>query len=189
MRIAIFGGRFDPIHNGHIAIAREVLKVGRVDEVWLSLENQHQWRPIIASVADRKAMLELAVGTEPKIKIDETPIALGGLTETIAVVRKLRAEYPQHEFIFVVGSDNMNVFHKWTHWEELLAEVHFLVVARKGSPLENIPANCTILEDPSYEPLEDSATRVREYRKAGKSIHGLVPDAVEEYIVQHNLYV
>lgn len=188
MKIALFGGRFDPIHNGHIAIAKEVLKVKAADEVWLSLENQHQWRPIVASIADRLTMVKLAIKGEKKIKIDLTPVRLGGLTETISVVRELR-KHIHDPIIFVIGSDNMNVFHKWTHWKELEKEVKFLVIARKGSPIKKIPSNCTILDDPTYEPLEDSATRVREYIQMRKSISSLVPRKVEEYIKKHKLYV
>ena len=219
--IALFGGRFDPIHNGHLAVAKEVLRVKKADEVWFSLEYQHQWRPIVASVAERKAMLELAIEEEGKIqkdkgkdsiasfilsktnvlqndtstslseklKIDMTPVELGGLTETIAVMRKIKEKYPQHEFIFVCGSDQLPTFPKWSHWDQLQKEVHFLIVARKGSPLENVPQNATVIDDPTYEPLEDSATRIRDLRKAGKSISGLVPKAVEEYIVSHKLYL
>lgn len=188
MKIALFGGRFDPVHNGHLAVAQEVLKMKAADEVWFSLEYQHQWRPIVGSVADRKAMLELAIGGEPQFKIDETPIKLGGLTETIAVMRKIKQKYSEHEFIFVCGSDQLPTFPKWSHWDELQKEVHFLIIARKGSPLTNIPQNATVIDDPTYEPLEDSATRIRELRKAGKSISGLVPKSVEEYIIKHGLY-
>lgn len=220
MKIALFGGRFDPVHNGHIAVAREVLKMKAADEVWFSVENQHQWRPIVASAEDRETMLRLAIqftrhperseGSQSKnkpalpagrdssalpqndsnntLKVDTTPLELGGQTTTLFVVRELRKKFPQHDFVFVVGSDNMNVFHKWTHWEELEKEVHFLVIARKGSPVENVPENATVITDPTYEPLEDSATRVRELLGQGKSIHGLVPDSVENYIIEHKLY-
>src|SRR5579872_799361 len=108
MQIALFGGRFDPIHNGHLAVAKEILKVGAADEVWLSIENEHQWRPIVASWQDRKNMVKLAIEEKDrpyssresvgriekfsthfvrskdkqKLKIDLTPIELGGLTET-----------------------------------------------------------------------------------------------------------
>ncbi len=187
MQIALFGGRFDPIHNGHIAIAEEVLKVGAAQEVWFSLENQHQWRPIIASVQDRLTMVELAIRGHPKFKIDETPLKLGGLTETISVVRELRKTVKDN-IIFVVGSDQLSVFHRWTHWEELEREVQFLVVARKGSPIQQVPPNCVILEDPTYEPLEDSATKIRDLVREEKSIHGLVPKEVERYIIEHELY-
>jgi len=227
-RIAIFGGRFDPVHNGHLAVAQEVLRVGKVDELWLSVENQHQWRPIVASSADRVAMLKLAIrsviatpdsirgkqsnnghpgettisigsqkedsiatlqnDSNDKFKVDTTPLQLGGSTATLFVMRSLREKFPQHEFVFVVGSDQLSVFHKWTHWEDLEKEVHFLVVARKGSPMENVPKNATVITDATYEPLEDSATRIRELLGAGKSITGLVPVGVEKYIHRHDLY-
>lgn len=241
MRIALFGGRFDPIHNGHLAVAQEVLKAGKVDEVWFSVENQHQWRPIVASSEDRVAMIQLAISsviaseaphqksvqgeakqsyltrhpelvsgspgsqvpTSPEattgrgkpgmtlksqFKLDTTPLELGGSTTTLFVMRELRKKFPQHEFVFVVGSDQLGVFHKWTHWEELEKEVQFLVVARKGSPLENVPANATVITDSDYEPLEDSATRIRELLGLGKSITGLVPKEVEQYIIEKGLY-
>ena len=188
MKIALFGGRFDPIHNGHLTVAKEVLKVHAADEVWFSLEHQHQWRPIVASVADRENMLELATAGEKRFKIDLTPIRLGGLTETISVVRELRKSI-QDEILFVAGSDQLGTFHKWTHWEELEREVKFLIIARKGSPIIHPPKNCIVIDDPTYEPLEDSATRIREFRKEGKPITGLVPEKVEEYIIKHKLYL
>lgn len=193
MRIALFGGRFDPIHNGHMTVAREVLQVGAADEIWFSVENQHQWRPIVASAEERKLMLQMAISSESstalrqKMKIDMTPIKLGGLTETIAVVRELR-KHIKDEIVFVAGSDQLTTFHKWTHWEELEKELTFLIIVRKGSPIINPPKNCRIIDDPNYEPLEDSATRIRELRKEGKSITGLVPEKVEEYIISHGLY-
>jgi nicotinate-nucleotide adenylyltransferase len=189
MKVALFGGRFDPIHNGHVAVAHEVLKMNKADEVWFSVENQHQWRPIVSSSEDRKHMAELAIAGEPKFAIDMTPVELGGQTETIKVVRALRKKYPQYEFLFVVGSDQLPTFHKWSHWEDLLKEVAFLVVARKNSPIDNVPVNAIVIKDPTYEPLGDSATRIREFLKEGKSIHGLVPMKVEEYIKEHKLYV
>lgn len=187
MTIALFGGRFDPVHNGHLAIAKEVLKVGVADVVWFSLENQHQWRPIVASVEDRKAMLGLAIEGMEHVSIDMTPIKLGGLTETISVVRELRKTVTD-KIVFVCGSDQLPTFPKWTNWEDLQKEVQFLIIARKGFPLEDVPHNAVVLKDPTYEPLEDSATRIREYIKQGKSISGLVPEKVEEYIIEHGLY-
>lgn len=188
MKLALFGGRFDPVHNGHLAVAKEVLKVGAADEVWFSLEHQHQWRPIVASVEDRKKMLELAIAEEKRLKIDLTPIELGGLTETISVVRALRKKITD-EIFFVAGSDQIPTFPKWTHWQDLQNEVKFLIIARKGSPVENLPKNCIVIDDPNYEPLDDSATRIREYLKEGKSITGLVPEKVEGYIIKHGLYL
>jgi len=187
MKIALFGGRFDPVHNGNIAIEKEVLKVKEAHEVWFSLENQHQWRPIVASVENRKKMLDYAIEGESRFKIDLTPVKLGGLTETISVIRDIRKRIKQ-EIIFIAGSDQLPTFPKWTHWKDLQKELKFLIVARKGSPLQNVPSNCLILDDPNYIPLEDSATRIRNFIKEGKSIHGLVSKKVENYIIEKGLY-
>jgi len=188
MQIALFGGRFDPVHNGHIAIAKEVLKMKAADEVWFSLENQHQWRPIIASSSDRLAMLTRAIEHENHMKIDDTPIRLGGLTQTLFVMRELKKRMKKDRVIFLCGSDQLIRMPEWTHWKELEKEVQFLVVGRKGSPIEKVPSNCVILQDPTYEPLEDSATRIREKIKKEKSIRGLVPKKVEAYIHEKGLY-
>lgn len=186
MNVAIFGGRFDPIHNGHLKVAKEILKSGKADEVWMSIENEHQWRPIVASSEDRIAMVNLAITGETKFKIDTTPIELGGLTETISVMREIRRKNPENTYFFVCGSDQP--FSKWTYWEELEKEVTFLIVPRKGSVLETVPKNCIVLDDVTYEPVDDSATRIRNFIKEGKSITGLVPESVEKYIAEHELY-
>lgn len=193
--IALFGGRFDPIHNGHLAVAKEILKVNVADEVWFSLEYQHQWRPIIAPIEDRAKMVKLAIEEEiqkdlslvKKLKVDMTPTKLGGMTETLLVVRELRKQ-TDSEIVFIAGSDQLAKFREWTYWKELEEEVKFLIIARKGSPIENVPRNCVIIEDPTYEPLDDSATRIRDHIKDGKSISGLVPEKVEEYILENGLY-
>lgn len=185
MTIAIFGGRFDPIHNGHLAVAKEVLRTGYAEKVLFSVENQHQWRPIVASAKDRIAMVNLAIENDPHFGVDDTPIQLGGLTETISVMRELRKKI-HDEIFFVVGSDQP--FQKWTHWDELEKEVTFFVIERKNYQMNYLPPNATFINDPTYEPLEDSATRIREYLKLGKSISGLVPKEVEEYIYKKGLY-
>src|SRR5947209_1911099 len=126
MKIALFGGRFDPVHNGHVAVAKGVLRVNAADEVWFIPENQHQWNPIVASVNDRIAMLKLVLQKE--MKINDIAIQLGGITETISVARALRQKNPEHEYFFVCGSDLVPTFPKWTHWEELEKELHFLII-------------------------------------------------------------
>lgn len=193
MKIALFGGRFDPPHNGHTAIANEILKVEDIDEVWLVPDNKHQWNPIIASTTDRLKMLELMIQDsrfkiqDLRIKVSDVAIRLGGSTVTYDVVSQLKTE-TNYEFVFVCGSDQIPSFHKWTKWNELEKVLTFIIIARKDYPVENLPTNCRLLSDKSYEPLEDSSTKIRQLLKEGKSIHGLVPEKVEEYIIEHKLY-
>lgn len=188
MTVGIFGGRFDPIHNGHLAVAEEILKQKNPGEIWFLPDNQHQWRPIEASAIDRINMLNLAIGKNKRYKISDVGIKLGGMTETITVMRNLRKTQPENEYFFICGSDQLPTFPKWTHWKDLLEEVKFWVIIRKGYPIVNIPKNCEIIEDPNYTPLENSATEIRKRIKNKLLITNLTLKNVEKYIEKRNLY-
>lgn len=187
MTIALFGGRFDPVHNGHIHVAKAVLKAGKAEEVWFVPDNTHQWNPIIASPQDRLNMLKLVL--ESDMKVDDAAIRLGGMSETIYVYRRFRQKYPSIRFIFICGSDQLPTLRDWTYWTEIEQEIPFLVVAREGYPITDLPSNCTLLEDPAYIPVEDSATRIRKLIKERRSITDLVSSQINSYIKSHNLYI
>jgi len=218
MKVALFGGRFDPVHNGHLAIAKEVLSHEDIDELWFIPDNIHQWNPIVASADDRLKMLELAIGnrhsersvsasvgmTNKKniFRISDIAIRHGGQTNTIDIINVLKASPPGRwpngllpggrgctpDFIFICGSDQILNFHKWTKWDELEKNLDFLIIPRKGFSITSLPSNCKILSDKTYEPLDDASTTIRERLKKGQSITGLVPEKVEEYIIEKGLY-
>lgn len=192
MQIALFGGRFDPVHNAHLAIAREVLQeVPSVDEVWFVPDNQHHWNPTIASATQRITMLQLV--EEPKIRVSDIGIQVAkkrnGKTYIIDVIRKLQQQ-TKHTYLFIAGSDQITRLHEWTDYEELTRRLPFLFFPRKGYPLEGyLPENCTWLSDKTFEPMVDSATRIRDRLKRGESIAEFVPPKIEEYIRNKQLYV
>jgi nicotinate-nucleotide adenylyltransferase len=192
MQIALFGGRFDPVHNGHLAIAREILKVvSSVDEVWFVPDNQHHWNPTVASVEDRFALLHLV--EEPNIKVSDIGIQVAsfrkGKTFVIDIIRELQKK-TKNTYLFIAGSDQITRFHEWIDYDELLMRLPFLIFPRKGYVLNgSLPHNCLWLSDKTFIPLEDSATRIREKLKKGESIAGLVSKKVEKYIKEHRLYV
>ncbi len=189
MKVGLFGGRFDPVHNGHIAVAREVLKLKIVDEVWMLPDFQHQWNPIVASIADRLRMLNLAIRDIKHIKIEKTAINLAESTEIYKVLQLLIRRYPYNEFIFIGGSDQLLSLHKWHNWKRLQEVLRFVIVARNGYSTANKFPNVNIIEDINYQPLEDSSTRLRLLLNKRQSIKGLVDPAVEKYISQKKLYL
>lgn len=192
MQIALFGGRFDPVHNGHLAIAHEVLKaIASVDEVWFVPDNHHHWNPTVASVKDRLAMLQLVA--EPKMKVSDIGIQVSqqrnGMTVTIDVIRELQKQ-TTNTYVFIAGSDQLPRLQEWHDYKELLMRMPFLIFPRAGYQLSgDLPEGCMWLSDKTFAPLEDSATRVRARLKNGESISELVPAKVEEYIKEHKLYV
>lgn len=198
MQIALFGGRFDPVHNGHVAIAHEVLKsVSSVDEVWLVPDNKHHWNPTVASFEDRYNMLKLveedpSTNAQGRIKVSDIGEKVSakreGMTVTIDVIRALQ-EKTKNTYIFVAGSDQLPRLHEWHDYEELHMRLPFLIFPRVGYQTSgDLPEGCMWLSDTQFEPMDDSATKVREKLKKGESISDLVPEKVEEYIRQHRLY-
>lgn len=209
MQIALFGGRFDPVHNGHLAIAQEVMRaVPSVDELWMMPDYKHHWNPTVASFEDRMAMLTLvaedsAMNAGGKIK----PSNIGkrvsknrdGMTVTIDVIRALQEDkyWPSQSderpkgntYIFIAGSDQLPRLHEWHDYDELHMRLPFLIFPRKGYQTEgDLPDGCFWLSDVQFEPMDDSATRVRQFLKEGKDISQLVPRKVAEYIREHKLY-
>jgi nicotinate-nucleotide adenylyltransferase len=94
--------------------------------------------------------------------------------------------YPEHTFSFVIGSDNLALFHKWDSFENLVEEFTFYVYPRKGYPLEPLQTNMKILD--GVPEIDVSSTEVRGRIESGQSISDLVPTTIEQYIQRHNLY-
>lgn len=191
MQVALFGGRFDPVHNGHVAIAHEVLKaVSSIDEVWLVPDNQHHWNPMVASFEDRMAMLKLVETSKIKASDIGKKVAQqrGGMTVTIDVIRGLQKQ-TTNTYLFICGSDQLPRLHEWHEYTELHMRLPFLIFPRKGYQTSGeLPEGCMWLSDREFEPMDDSATRVRDRLKKGESISDLVPKRVEAYIQEHRLY-
>lgn len=205
MQIALFGGRFDPVHNGHVAIAQEVLKSApTVDEVWMVPDNHHHWNPTVASFEDRLAMLKLiendpSLNSKDRIKASDIGFRVSkkrnGMTATIDIIRELQSPsagsgQAKNTYLFIAGSDQLPRLHEWTDYEELKMRLPFLIFPRIGYTLNgDLPEGCLWLSDKQYEPMDNSATEVRKRLAEGKSIADFVPKKVEEYIKEHNLYV
>ncbi|HSW96574.1 MAG TPA: nicotinate-nucleotide adenylyltransferase [Candidatus Saccharimonadales bacterium] len=187
MHIALFGGRFDPPHNGHLHIAREVLKEAfGIDEVWLVPANTHPWRPIVASGEDRLVMTKFL--EEDKIKVSDVDIKKGGETFTIDTIRELE-KTTNNSYIFICGADQIKSFHLWKGYEELEEKLHFLVFPRIGYDIpKELPKNFTLMTPTDFIATDDSSTEIRERIKHGVPISDLVPKKIAEYIAEKGLY-
>jgi nicotinate-nucleotide adenylyltransferase len=186
MNIAVFGGRFDPIHNVHLAVAREVLRsVPEIDEVWLLPANTHPWKPMIASAQERLAMVRLV--EEDHIKASDLDIRRGGETYTIDTVRELLKDR-SNRYYWVCGIDQIKDFYRWREYEELQSLIDFLVFPRKGyDEKTNLPKKFSLIKG-DFVASELSSSNVREKVYKGISISDVVPKKVEVYIKAKGLY-
>ncbi len=181
MKIAIYSGSFNPIHNGHLAIAREALKAG-IDELWfvVSPHNPLKNDSDLWPEADRLAMVRLALEGESCMKASDYEFHLPRPSYTIDTLDRLKNDFPQHKFILLIGGDNLANFHKWKNYERIIEEYGLIVYPRPGhhSHFENHP-NVRLIQAPL---LDISSTEIRRRLQNQEAIDQMVPVKAAQYL-------
>jgi len=192
MRIGLFGGSFDPVHNAHVALARVALEHLRLDELrWIPAGQPWQKTRTMTSAEHRAAMVALAVAGDPRFVLERCEIERAGPSYTLDTVRALRACTPGAEWFLVIGQDQYGSLSTWHGWRELLGVATLGVAARGGEAPQPDAAVAAHPHSMVALPLprdDVSATEVRRRAAAGEDIDRLVPPAVARYIDQHRLY-
>jgi nicotinate-nucleotide adenylyltransferase len=187
LRLAIFGGTFDPIHAAHLAVARAAVENCRLDKVlFVPAEHPpHKAGVTHAPYRDRVRMLELACAGELKFEVSllEQNTSRSYSIDTIGKVRHTMA--PGDELYFIIGSDAFAEIRNWHRWEEVARAVCFVVVSRPGRHYE-VPAGVGIVRLDTVD-LPVSSSSVRAALARGES-PAEVPPPVLEYIRHHGLY-
>jgi nicotinate-nucleotide adenylyltransferase len=182
-RIGIYGGSFDPIHHGHLILAREALETLGLAEIIFVLAAQSPHKPdqTPSPSASRWEMLNAAIADEPGFSASRLELDRPPPSYSIETVEALRAAQPEAEFFFLVGEDNLPELSSWHRFADLQKQVQFVVLDRSGGETEYAyPA--------IRRKIDISATTIRKRVASGQSIRYLVPEAVEEIIHRENLY-
>lgn len=188
--IGIFGGSFNPVHLGHIAIADAVARSGLADEVWLTLSPLNPLKAgssELAPDADRLAMLRLAAEGHPRIGVCDIELSMPRPSYSIDTLRELARRYPDREFRLVIGGDNWDLFPRWREHEAIIREFHPIIYPRPGAALGALPDGVDVCPDVPL--LDVSSTMVRERVRAGLPVNNLVGERVYNYITEHKLYL
>jgi nicotinate-nucleotide adenylyltransferase len=190
-RIGLFGGSFDPVHNAHLALARQALHDARLDELcWVPTGLAWQKARAMTPATHRLAMLQLAVGAAPRQRIDACELQRSGPSYTLDTVRELQKCRPDARWFLVIGQDQFAGLHTWHGVDELLQRVTLAVAVRPGQVIE---ADARVRAAPRVElqmsAMAVSSTDIRARVANGHDIAALVPPAVAQYIQQHRLYL
>lgn len=201
MRIGILGGSFDPVHLGHLGVARAVADALALDRVLLIPAAQAPLRDAVRANGEqrvamlRAAVLELAdTAGERRLEVDEMELRRGGVSYTVDTLRTLRAQRPADEFTWIVGADQLARLAKWREPEELARLAEWAAYARPGCAWAELPGSAVPgLRVRRVEPAagalwEVSSSDIRARLARGESVAGLVPDKVIEYIRENGLY-
>ncbi len=193
-RVGVLGGTFDPIHNGHLAVARFVMSAVELDEV-VFVPAGRPWMkesPPAASAEDRLEMVRLAVSGESGFSCSDVDVRRDAPTYTLDTLQDLLEEYVRAaKFFLIVGADTAMEMHRWKDAHRLRAMSEVIVAGRPGTAApgglaDHHPARGAIfLEGPMKEV---SASAIRDMLSRGEPPIGLVPDRVARYMADRGLY-
>lgn len=180
MTIGIFGGSFNPIHNGHIALARQLRLAGGLDEVWLMVSPQNPLKQDNSELLDdrlRYGMARIALHGEQGIIASDYELHLPRPSYTWNTLQHLREDFPQHTFVLLIGGDNWQLFPRWYRAADILREHQVMVYPRAGGQVDakEMPPGVTLVE---AELLPVSSTEIRQRVRAGEGIEDLVPKKI-----------
>ncbi|EKD64703.1 MAG: hypothetical protein ACD_50C00320G0002 [uncultured bacterium] len=165
MKIGVLGGSFDPPHNGHLFVAKELLKQKAVEKIILMPVFKHPFGKQVTQAKHRLAMTKLL--DNENIIASDMELKKEGLSYSTDTLRALKNQFPKDDFAWIMGEDQLKDFKKWKGWKEIKEKFGLMVVPRK---------------------LAVSSSEIRKRIKMGKDIADLVPKEVKSYIMKHNLY-
>ena len=186
-RVAVFGGSFDPIHNGHLALAGEVISRGLADEVWLMVtpQNPHKQDKILSDERLRFQMAQLAVEGMDGVKACDFEFSLPRPSYTLTTLTALDKAFPDKEFCLLIGADNWEKFDRWYKGDEILSRYGIIVYPRGSEGEPSLPSGVRWLPAKLYD---ISSTMVRAAVATGNDITGLVPATVVRFINDNKMY-
>lgn len=182
MKIGIFGGSFNPIHNGHVAIGRTMLRMMQLDEVWymLSPRNPLKINADLLDENERLRMVRKALEGEPGLRATDYEFSMPRPSYTWNTLQRLHADFPNDDFTLIVGGDNWAKFHLWAHHDDILATHNIAVFPREGAEITApLPDNVTVVPVPL---VNVTSTMLRAMVREGKDIAPYVPQCIVEDI-------
>ena len=183
-KIGLFGGSFDPIHHGHLILVRDAMESLGLDRVIFIPANvsPHKLEHPPAPACLRCEMVEAAIAEEPRFSMDACEAEREGASFAVDTVRLMQRRFPQTEFFYFIGEDNISALHTWREIDELKKLASFVVLAR--GDLEPIEGFLVISRN-----IDVSSTDIRNRIARGLSVRYLLPDAVCAILARHQLYL
>lgn len=181
----LFFGSFNPVHNGHLTIARYLLEKGYCENIWFVISPQNPWKKE-QGLLDEQKRLELvkeAIREEPRMRVCDIEFSMPRPSYTYQTLRKLKEEYPETDFALVIGGDNLQNFRYWKNYEEISSNYVLFVYPRPGIVLPEIKTDRVVLVDAPLTAV--SSTEIRRKVEQGEDISGDVPALLVERVKKY----
>ena len=178
MTTGIYGGSFNPIHQGHTTLGRWLVRHGYLDELWFLVSPQNPLKPATELLEDRARLklARLAVGRKRGLRVSDFEFHLPRPSYMVHTLEALRATYPERDFVLVIGADNWERFPDWYESAEIIRHHRLIIYPRPGSPVDAtaLPEGVQLVETPL---LNISSTQVRNAIRTDPSYDGFGLDS------------
>ncbi len=188
MKIGLYFGSFNPVHNGHLMIANTILEYSDLDRIWFVVSPQNPFKEQRQLLPDyhRLELLRLALGDNEKYKASDIEFRMPKPSYTVDTLAYLADKYPEKQFSLIMGADNLKNLNKWKNSEFILKNYDILVYPRSESDEKIIQTGrIKLIEAPQ---IEVSSTFIRQARKSGKDVRYFMPPAAYEYLTEMHFY-
>lgn len=189
-KIGIYSGSFNPVHLGHLKLAEYIVENDIVDEVWFVVSPCNPLKNQLDLLDEylRLEMLIFAIQSNPKFKASDVEFSMPIPSYSIDTLHHLSSQYPNYQFILIIGSDNALIFDQWKSYNQLLTKFPILVYPRNGydfSEVAELYPQMQLLSTPYYE---ISSTQIRKFIAQKKDVSEWLHPIVNQFIINNNLY-
>lgn len=188
MKVGLYFGSFNPVHNGHLIIAKCIINNCNIDSVWMVVSPQNPFKKseTLLNERHRISLVDIALEGEYNIRSSAIECKLPKPSFTVNTLKYLEEEYPENEYVIIMGSDGFSNIKNWKNYEYIIENYTIYIYKRDGFEINNIcNAKIEIIDAPL---LLISSTYIRKMIKEKKDIRYLVPDVVREEIEQKGYY-
>jgi len=186
----LYFGSFNPIHIGHLAIANYLVEFTEIDQLWfvVSPHNPHKKKANLLNDYDRLELAHRAVGDDMRLKVSDIEFFLPKPSYTVDTLAYLKDRNPNRHFKILMGSDNLENFHKWKNYETIVDNYGVIVYPRPGFDASKMKTHKNITLAENVPLMEISSSFIRNAVKEGKDVRYFLPPKVWEYIDEKGFY-
>ncbi|HSO87171.1 MAG TPA: nicotinate (nicotinamide) nucleotide adenylyltransferase [Draconibacterium sp.] len=190
LKIGLYFGSYNPIHIGHLAIANYIVEYTDINQLWFVVSPQNPFKKKDNLLADyhRLELVNRAIDNDDRFRASNIEFNLPKPSYTVDTLAYLQERYPGYSFVILMGSDNLENFHKWKNSEVILENYGVIVYPRPGFDKSQVPVHKNIMVAEGAPLMEISSTFIRDAIKLGKNIRHFIPQRAWEYLDEMNFY-